>query len=83
MDVKFNAETAMSLIKEMDRYCRDISRDTSELINVLNFSGEWNDDQMKQFYESIMGIGNDLNKALSLQSEYMNVFLERVNELRG
>ena len=83
MDVKFDVEAAESLIMQMDKYCTGVQKETRELLNILQNSGEWNDNQMKAFYNNICEMSKDLNQALSLEGEYMRTYYQRVKELRG
>lgn len=83
MDVKFNAVAAEQLIQQMGIYCSGIQNETRSVLEVLKDSGEWNDNQMKAFQNNMMELAEDLNKALSLESEYMRIFHQRVKELRG
>lgn len=83
MDVKFSAVAAEQLIQQMGIYCSDIQNETRDILDVLKNSGEWNDNQMKAFQNNMMELAKDLNKALSLESEYMRTFHQRVKELRG
>ena len=83
MDVKFNAAAAEQLIQQMGIYCSGIQNETRDVLDVLKNSGEWNDNQMRAFQNNMAELAKELNKALSLESEYMRTFYQRVNELRG
>lgn len=83
MEVRFDANTAEYLISQMDSYCLSLQKDAVDLLDILEFSGRWEDPQMKTFYQNIIEISKDLEQALKLESEYMNVFIERVRELRS
>ena len=83
MDVKFDANAAERLLWQMDKYCSGIQRETRELKSVLKNSGEWQDNQMRAFQTNIDELAKDLNQALTLESEYMRTYYQRVMELRG
>ena len=82
MSVKFDAAAAEKLIEQMDSFCSSIQHEATEMIDILERSGDWDDIQHRAFHDNIMGISQDLVKALKLQSDYMQVFSERVAELR-
>ena len=82
MSVKFDAAAAEKLIEQMDGFCSSIQREAVDILDILELSGEWNDAQHSRFHRQIMEINKDLIKALQLQSEYMQLFTERVEELR-
>ncbi len=83
MDIKFDAAAAEQLIQQMSRYCTGIQKETRALLDVTKNSRNWNDNQSKAFQANITELANDLNKALSLESEYLKTYQERVRELRG
>ncbi len=83
MSVKFDAVAAEKLINQMDLYCSSLQQEATEILDILEVSGAWNDPQYHAFYEDMLEISRDLVKALELQSNYMQVFAERVAELRG
>lgn len=83
MDVNFNIDSAMKLLSEMNKYCSGIQKETQELISILKNTDNWNDNQKTTFQSNIYNIAKDLNNALRLESEYMRIFSERINELRG
>lgn len=83
MDVNFNIDSAMKLLSEMNKYCSGIQKETQELISILKNTDNWNDNQKITLQSNIYNIAKDLNNALRLESEYMRIFSERINELRG
>lgn len=83
MDVKFNAAAAERLIYQMDSYCSGIMDETRALMKIAEYRMLWRDNQAEAFCNNITELAKDLNKALSLESEYMNTFRQRVTELRG
>lgn len=83
MDIKFNADSAEELVKKMDSYCTAIFYDAKELLDIVEYNGEWDDSQNKYFYETISAISEDLCQALQMESDYRNLFSERIAELRG
>ena len=82
MSVKFDAAAAEKLIEQMDNFCLSIQHEATEMLDILERSGDWDDIQHRVFHDNIMEISQDLVKALKLQSDYMQVFSERVAELR-
>lgn len=82
MDVKFDTGAAERLIRQMDRYCSGIQKETRELLAIMKKPGEWKDNQMRAFQMNIHEIAKDLNQALALESEYMRTFYQRIMELK-
>ena len=83
MDIKFDASAAEQMIKQMDKYCRGIQKETKDLLDIMKTSGRWNDNQKKVFESNINELASDLNQALNLEADYMRTFDQRVRELRG
>ena len=83
MDIKFDSTTAEYLITKMDDYCQCMQKEASDLLDILEYSGKWDDSQAQAFHKNIMEISTNLVQAMKLESDYMNVFQERVNELRS
>ena len=83
MDVKFDAAAAERLIGEMSTYCSGIMNETRDLLQITNETGQWSDNQSEAFRNNMTELAKDLNKALSLESEYLRTFHQRVTELRG
>lgn len=83
MNIKFDSTTAEYLISQMDNYCQCMQKEASDLLDILEFSGKWDDLQARAFHDNIMEISANLVQAMKLESDYMNVFQERVNELRS
>ena len=83
MDVKFNADAAEKLIDSMDQYCLKIHAAAVDSLDILNYSDKWCDSRKDIFQRNINEVCEDLQKALILESEYMKIFIEKVNELRG
>jgi len=83
MDIKFDAAAAEQLLRQMDTYCSGIVKETRELMTIANDSKVWNDKQHVAFQRNVTEMAKDLNNALSLESEYMRTFNQRVQELRG
>lgn len=83
MDIKFDATAAEQLIKQMDKYCRGVQKETRDLLDIMKTSGGWNDNQKKAFESNINELAGDLNRALKLEADYMRTFDQRVRELRG
>ena len=83
MDIRFDASAAERLLQQMDIYCTGIQKETKDILAILKYSGQWNDNQMKAFQANIMEIAQDLNQALILEGDYMRTYYQRVQELRG
>lgn len=83
MDVRFDSRAAQELIEYMSSYCSGIVKETRELLDVTDNTKDWNDRQKQSFQNNITALAKDLNSALSLESEYMKTYQQRVNELRG
>lgn len=83
MDVKFDASATEELINQMNNYCAGIMQETRGLMEIMNTSPDWNDNQTKAFKNNIVEISKDLKSALSLESEYMRTYHQRITELRG
>ncbi len=83
MDIRFNADAAERLLQQMDRYCTGMQKEARELMTSLKSTKGWDDNQLKAFQANITELANDLNQALMLESEYMQTYYQRVNELRG
>jgi len=83
MDIIFDLKNAENLIKQMDNYCQCMQKEATDLLDILEFSGKWDDSQAQDFHHNIMEISNNLVQAMKLESDYMNIYQQRVNELRS
>lgn len=83
MDVRFDAVAAQSLIDAMYTYCSSIQNDAKDVLKLIDSGKDWNDPQFQTFSDAVRQICSDLDKTLKLESEYLNTFQERVNELRN
>lgn len=83
MDIKFDVTAAEQLIKQMDKYCRGVQKETRDLLDIMNTSGGWDDNQKKAFESNINELAGDLNQALRMEADYMKTYDQRVRELRG
>lgn len=83
MDIRFDANAAEELIRQMDAYCKDIVKETRLLLDVVNDNLAWDDLQRKAFQNNINELAKDLNNALALERDYMLTFRQRVLELKG
>ena len=81
-EIRFNASAAEKLVQEMDAYCQSMSREGSEILDLLEGAGEWDDKQSQVFSEYIMEISKMLVEALGNYSTYMDIFSKRIAELR-
>ena len=83
MDIRFNANAAEVLLRQMNSYCSGIQKETKALLATLESAEGWDDNQMKAFQANINELAKDLNQALMLESDYMQTYYQRVQELRG
>ena len=83
MDVKFDRNTAVRLIREIDGSCDSMVKDTRALIKMLKQADAWNDYQKQAFERNINVIAQELNQTLTQEEEYMKIYYERVQELGG
>ena len=83
METKFDSQAATSLLCAMNDYCSSIQKDAKDTLVYAKSLKGWNDEQHKQFVTSIELISIDLERILKIQSEYMNIFSQRIEELRG
>ncbi len=83
MDIIFDAIAAEQLIKQMDKYCRGVQKETRDLLDIMKTSGGWNDNQKKAFESNINELAGDLNQTLRMEADYMKTYDQRVRELRG
>ena len=82
MDVRFDSVAAEQLLKQMNIYCTGIVDETKHLLMIVNESYEWEDNQMKSFRNNMTVLAGDLEKILKFESEYMNTFGQRIQELK-
>jgi len=83
LEIRFDANVAEILIKQMDEYCVIMNQETVNLLETLNLSGQWDDSQKAVFNDDVIVISKGLSKAMQMQTEYMKVFQERIRELKG
>ena len=83
MDIRFDSDSAISLLKSMSEYCIAIQREAKETISLAQAAGFWNDSKHERFRDYIETISMDLEGILKRQSEYMNLYKDRIEELRG
>ena len=83
MSVKFDLNAANELINNIKMYCEDMQRDVDDLLDRNNDNSRWNDNQRKAFDNNINELAKDLKQALKLEFEYMQIFEDRIKELRG
>ncbi len=82
MDIKFDSVAAARLISQMSNYCIGIQKEYRDLVAISSELKTWDDKQAKAFRENMNAIAIDLDKVLKLESDYMNTFNQRINELR-
>lgn len=83
MDVRFNVEAAEKLIDSMDRYCLGINDAAVDSLRILNYSDRWCDSRKELFSKKINILYQELQQAINLESEYMDIYSEKVTDLRG
>lgn len=81
MDVKYTEEAAHSLLNQMDKYCMDVSKNAGELLGIFENMDNWNDGQKNIMREDILMLCQNLNEILIRQSDYMRIFMKKINEL--
>jgi len=80
---KFDIEAAKEMIEQMKQYCYSIQDNGVKLYNLPQNYPEWNDPQTDSFGRSMDELVNQLNRILTFQSEYLNTYNQRVEELTG
>ncbi len=83
MDIKYDAAVAERMVSDMSSYCSVIQEEALSLMQITSNPSKWNDVQYKTFCEKINLLVADLDQALRCQSDYINVYIEKINELRG
>ncbi len=82
MELRFDSQAALSLLDAMKEYCGSIQKDARDMLSLTKSSQGWNDPQYSRFVSCIEMLETDLEKTLKMQSEYMNLFMNRIDELR-
>ena len=82
-EIKFDAGTAEQMISEMNAYCIGIQKETRDVLSIMTLKETWNDRQAKAFEANISSIAKDLNLALRHEGDYLRIYNQRVQELRG
>lgn len=82
MDIKYDATVAEKMVSDMSSYCAVIQEEALSLMQITNTSN-WKDSQFKAFCEKVNLLVADLDSALRCQSDYMNIYIDKINELRG
>ena len=83
MGIKFTSEDANRLIRDMDSFCVTLQKETIELYSLRNCVPGWEDAQKEVFIETLDMIVKDVDSALKAQSQYIQIYVQKVNELRG
>ena len=84
MEVRFDSEAAEKLLAQMDRYCKGVRKESKELNSIINNNnGGWDDNQRKAFCSNIEVIMKGLDVVNRQEEEYMEIFRQKVNELKG
>lgn len=80
--IAFDIVEAEELLRKMSEDCSYIQLEAGTLLGIMEQPVEWRDDQMQQFQDNLRKTVMELNDVLRLESENMNIFYERVMELR-
>lgn len=83
MDVRFDADAAERLIKDIYGHCSGVKRETQNMIRFTRDAEGWKDNQKLAFENNVMEIAKDLDHAIAAEVEYMKIYSEKVRELRG
>ena len=83
MNFVFDINAARQLISEMDTYSQNVQKSAVEILDILELSDRWNDNNSKEFIANNKRICEDLIKIVETEEEYKNAYLERINELTG
>ena len=83
MNFVFDINAARQLISEMDTYSQNVQKSAVEILDILELSDRWNDNNSKEFIANNQRICEDLIKIVETEEEYKNAYLERINELTG
>lgn len=83
MNFVFDINAAGQLISEIDAYSQNIQKSAVEILDILEFSNSWNDNNSKEFIANDKRICDDLIKIVETEEEYKNAYKERVIELTG
>ena len=83
MNFVFDINAARQLISEMDTYSQNVQKSAVEILDILELSDRWNDNNSKEFITNNKRICEDLIKIVETEEEYKNAYLERINELTG
>lgn len=83
MDVRFDAAYAEKLIDNVNKSCNTIGQEATKLLDLLEYSGLWDDTRSKLFRQNIERICRDLEKSINMELDCMDEFKRCVDELRG
>ena len=83
MTFSFDINTAEHLISEIDAYSQNIQKSAVEILDTLELSDSWNDNNSKKFIENNKRICDNLIRIVETEEEYKNAYKERINELTG
>ena len=61
----------------------NVQKSAVEILDILELSDRWNDNNSKEFIANNKRICEDLIKIVETEEEYKNAYLERINELTG
>lgn len=81
MDVKYTSVAAHRLIEQMEMYCAALQKNGQDLANIITYSETWQDRQYESFRNQIAQMFQDLNRAMSEQQTYVEIFKQKVQEL--
>ena len=71
MSFKFDINTAQHLISEIDAYSQNMQKSAVDILDILELSDSWNDNNSKKFIENNKRICEDLIKIVETEEELM------------
>lgn len=83
MNFVFDINAAGRLLSEIDAYSQNVQKSAVEILDILELSDSWKDNNSKEFIANNKRICNDLIKIVETEEEYKNAYKERINELTG
>ena len=69
MNFVFDINAARQLISEMDTYSQNVQKSAVEILDILELSDRWNDNNSKEFITNNKRICEDLIKIVETEEE--------------
>ncbi len=82
MSVIVDITLAEKLVSNMDSCCREIQKETKELLMLLNDMTDWKDNQAVIFKKYCTEIVKDLSVILKMEGNYLKMYDNKIKELR-